>query len=91
MIISWVPYFIDFFREQLYYTSNAAIIVDARSGHESSMAHESSKDDQPTLVTLRITRPERFKHGSGQWLYIKVPSIDPFWHPFSLASCSSDK
>eukprot|EP00051_Salpingoeca_urceolata_P022086 m.354083 g.354083 ORF g.354083 m.354083 type:complete len:1300 (+) comp19908_c0_seq6:183-4082(+) len=90
IVLSWVPYFLDLARERIWYTSSAEILVDARPMEPTSLMHESSVDMQPTLLSLTITRPKRFMHGAGQWMYLQVPSIDRVWHPFSLASSSAD-
>ena len=38
------------------------------------------------MVILKLKKPELFYFRPGQYVYIKIPSIDNIWHPFSVAS-----
>lgn len=55
-----------------------------------TLLHRSSVDERPTAVELVIKRPEGFHFTAGQYIFIKVPTIDSVWHAFSLGSCPAD-
>ncbi|KAL5712996.1 hypothetical protein ACHQM5_015115 [Ranunculus cassubicifolius] len=44
------------------------------------------------VVELQMSKPEKFNYRSGQYIFVKCPSISPFeWHPFSITSGPGDK
>mmetsp|Transcript_7628 Transcript_7628/g.22533 ORF Transcript_7628/g.22533 Transcript_7628/m.22533 type:complete len:1268 (+) Transcript_7628:318-4121(+) len=55
-----------------------------------TLLHRSSQDERPTAIELVIKRPSGFTFHAGQYLFIKVPSVDSVWHAFSLGSCPAD-
>jgi NAD(P)H-flavin reductase len=62
------------------------------ASHESfTLLHRSSVDERPTAIELVMKRPEGFHFTAGQYIFIKVPSIDSVWHAFSLGSCPADE
>jgi hypothetical protein len=89
MLISWGLWTLDKWRDMIFSTFNTEIIVQANA-EVTSMCHRSDKDGKPTILDLRIKKPRGWNAVAGQILYVKVPLIDPIWHPFSLASCSAD-
>jgi hypothetical protein len=42
-------------------------------------------------MRLKFQPQGEFKTGAGQYFYVKVPSVDRIWHPFTLASASNDR
>eukprot|EP00049_Salpingoeca_infusionum_P000182 m.37879 g.37879 ORF g.37879 m.37879 type:complete len:1589 (-) comp10142_c0_seq2:886-5652(-) len=91
IIFSWAWYILDRWRDMIWHTFKCKIVIDVNPGAQTTMCHESSTTGQPVLVNLRITKPQHWKPEAGQWLYLKVPGIDPIWHPFSLASASQEE
>ena len=45
-----------------------------------------SNADGKKMVILKVKKPELFYFRPGQYVYIKIPTIDNIWHPFSVAS-----
>ncbi|KAK8604577.1 hypothetical protein V6N13_099513 [Hibiscus sabdariffa] len=42
------------------------------------------------VLSLKLRKPEGFRHKSGMYIFIQCPQISPFeWHPFSL-SCGPE-
>ncbi|XP_071911276.1 respiratory burst oxidase homolog protein E-like isoform X1 [Coffea arabica] len=43
------------------------------------------------VFSLIISKPNGFKYKSGQYIFLKCPTISPFeWHPFSITSAPGD-
>lgn len=38
------------------------------------------------LVVLKVRKPELLHFSPGQYVYLKIPMIDNYWHPFSIGS-----
>ncbi|KAK9075933.1 hypothetical protein SSX86_004263 [Deinandra increscens subsp. villosa] len=44
------------------------------------------------VFSIIMSKPNGFKYRSGQYIFLKCPSISPFeWHPFSLTSSPGDE
>ena len=96
----WGLLFLDFLREGLFHTWSLDLVVDATAAafrtdgeHQSRLPariYEDRKTRRPTAIALQFNKPEGFNPSSGQWVYLKCKKIDNIWHPFSLASSSTD-
>ncbi|KAM4097583.1 hypothetical protein ACJW30_07G012200 [Castanea mollissima] len=43
------------------------------------------------VFSLVMSKPQRFKYESGQYIFLQCPTISPFeWHPFSITSAPGD-
>ncbi|MQM04985.1 hypothetical protein Taro_037792 [Colocasia esculenta] len=43
------------------------------------------------VLTLMMSKPHGFRYKSGQYIFLKCPTISPFeWHPFSITSAPGD-
>nr|QDH44653.1 respiratory burst oxidase-like protein N [Ricinus communis] len=43
------------------------------------------------VLSLKLHKPQGFKHKSGMYVFLQCPQISPFqWHPFSLTSGPED-
>ena len=72
----------------LYYVSDRAAMY---MGHRyktyiesSSIAH--GNDGTRKLILLRLKKPTLFHFQPGQYIKLRIQSIDNTWHPFSIAS-----
>lgn len=81
-LVGWSIYWIDLFRETVVYTKDAVL--------EDSQLFGRTKDGVPTSMRLKFKTATPFSMGAGQYVYIKVPSIDHVWHPYTLCSASND-
>lgn len=45
-----------------------------------------SEMENGRLVVLKVRKPELLHFSPGQYLYLKIPMIDNYWHPFSIGS-----
>jgi len=71
----------------LYITDRAAMYFNNR--YEAQVLPTSctiSNADGKKMVILKVKKPELFYFRPGQYVYIKIPTIDNIWHPFSVAS-----
>mmetsp|Transcript_2572 Transcript_2572/g.5364 ORF Transcript_2572/g.5364 Transcript_2572/m.5364 type:complete len:947 (-) Transcript_2572:219-3059(-) len=41
------------------------------------------------MLILKLPRPQLLHFQPGQYVFLKVPSVDQHWHPFSIASAPS--
>jgi hypothetical protein len=74
----------------LYITDRAAMYFNNR--YNARILPDSctiSTSDGKKMVILKVKKPELFYFHPGQYVYIKIPSIDNIWHPFSVASSPS--
>lgn len=71
----------------IYVTDRAAMYFNQRYHTKitpDSVIVESS--DGKKMVILEVEKPGLLYFHPGQYLYLKIPSIDNIWHPFSVAS-----
>jgi NAD(P)H-flavin reductase len=50
-----------------------------------------SKDGTSIITSLAIDLRRKFNPRGGHYFFIQVPAIDSSWHPFSVATMSSDR
>jgi len=81
---SWILYAFDRIFDRVFST----VTVDLRE----RKIFARSKKGIPNSMRLRFKqRQRRIALRAGQWVYVQIPDIDKTWHPFSLASASSDE
>jgi hypothetical protein len=73
----------------LYICDRAAMYLNHR--YFTTLSRASAIDTTDTsgkgrLVILKTKKPELFHFSPGQYVYLKVPSVDNRWHPFSIGS-----
>ncbi len=70
----------------LYICDRTAMYLNNRyvSKMQSSYAIESDVDEK--MVILKVKSPVLFNFQPGQYVYLKIPSIDNRWHPYSIGS-----
>ena len=71
----------------LYITDRATMFLNER--YESRITNGSKvvkSTDGKKMIILEVYKPDLFYFYPGQYVYLKVPSLDDFWHPFSIAS-----
>ncbi len=72
----------------IYITDRASMYFNQR--HHTKILPESaliSSSDGKKMVLLEVKKPDLLYFQPGQYLYLKIPSIDDtVWHPFSVAS-----
>lgn len=72
----------------LYLTDRASMYLNHRYKSR-ILLNESSviaSQDGKKMVILEVQKPDLFYFQPGQYFYLKIPSIDNIWHPFSVAS-----
>eukprot|EP00924_Labyrinthula_sp_SR-Ha-C_P013046 snap_masked-scaffold_12-processed-gene-7.40-mRNA-1 protein AED:1.00 eAED:1.00 QI:0/-1/0/0/-1/1/1/0/1296 len=85
VIPSWLLYFVDRFLDRVAYTVNVDLSERIIFSRESNRA-------LPNSLRLKfVPVKRRLNVRAGQWVYLQVASLDLTWHPFSLASASSDQ
>lgn len=71
----------------LYITDRASMYLNHRfSAHilgESTVVHSAGGKK---MIILQVSKPNLFHFQPGQFVYLKIPSIDNSWHPFSVSS-----
>ena len=70
----------------LYMCDRAAMYLKRRYKTQMDLSHCRVRDK---MIYLRVTKPNLFYFGPGQFVYLKIPLIDNRWHPFSIASSPS--
>ncbi len=70
----------------LYICDRGAMYLNNRyiSKAVSSYAIESDIDEK--MVVLKVKSPTLFDFQPGQYVYLRVPSVDNRWHPYSIGS-----
>jgi len=92
VILGWQLLLYNNYRELVLNTFAVDINCAAKATEdEYALIHRSDLDEKPTAVELVIPCPDRFDFAAGQYLMIKIPDIDPYYHTFSLASCPADE
>ncbi len=73
----------------LYACDRAAMYMTQRytTAIQASKSHAIDSGNNERSVLLNASRPSLFQFCPGQYVYLKIPSIDKYrWHPFSIAS-----
>jgi hypothetical protein len=96
-IPGWSLYLLDNLRERTFHTFSTSLIIADRDpqrklrGEQGIRVYTNSVNNQPTTLLVQLHLPPKFTPRAGQWVYVKVPSVDNVWHPFSVASGSADE
>lgn len=76
----------------LYYLCDrAAMHINHKYTSRLSSASTVKAANGSKMIILKIERPSLFQFKPGQYLYLKLASIDTHWHPFSIASDPASK
>ncbi len=73
----------------LYVCDRAAMYMTQRytTTIQLSQSYAIDSGNNERSVLLKAPRPSLFQFSPGQYVYLKIPSIDKYrWHPFSIAS-----
>ncbi|CAB9518019.1 generating NADPH oxidase heavy chain subunit [Seminavis robusta] len=72
-----------------YFCDRAAMYLNHRykAGLVSSSTIEGGNGSR--MIILRLRRPALFDFKPGQYAFLRIPSIDQQWHPYSIASGAS--
>lgn len=67
-------------------TASGTVYHNNMDKESSTTATASTTAGGGRCVLLTVRRPIEFIFESGQWAFVQIPSIDHYWHPFSIAS-----
>ena len=72
----------------IYITDRASMYFNQRYDTKIAISQSSiiASLDGKKMIILEVKKPDLFYFQPGQYVYLKVPSIDNIWHPFSVAS-----
>ena len=72
----------------LYITDRAAMYLNQRHSSKILLNKSSliTKGSDKKMILLQVQKPVNFSFNPGQYVYMKIPDVDQFWHPFSIAS-----
>ena len=77
----------------LYITDRASMYLNQR--YKSKILLDESElitsADGKKMIVLDVQNPELFYFHPGQYVYLKIPSVDHVWHPYSVASSPDSK
>lgn len=77
----------------LYITDRASMYLNQR--YKSKILLDESElitsADGKKMIILDVQNPDLFYFHPGQYVYLKIPSVDHVWHPFSVASSPNSK
>jgi hypothetical protein len=94
VIMGWGLLFLDILRERALHTFSVEANIDTGPLVDDAARHVTVFVDpnggKPATIQLLLDRPSGFVLSAGQWCYLKVNGIDRVWHPFSIASASTD-
>eukprot|EP00041_Stephanoeca_diplocostata_P037456 m.1419500 g.1419500 ORF g.1419500 m.1419500 type:complete len:912 (-) comp25040_c1_seq2:1340-4075(-) len=95
-IAGWGLLAIEYMRERAFHVHRTDLIVNPTLEASLSAAplpttvFVDENTHRPTTMRFLFPRPRTFRAAAGQWIYVRCPSINRVWHPFSLASASHD-